>query len=158
MRYIKYVGIILIIGFISIQFIREPRIKEEIPPEKEIFAVLDASEEIQSLIENACYDCHSYNTDFPWYSQVAPVSWWIQGHINHGSSHLNFSTWGDYTREKALHKLEECFEEVAKEQMPLKSYTWMHADARLTEAQRARLVSWFKKSKIELDIKNDPKP
>lgn len=146
--------LILLFGVVIIfQFFQIDRSVPVIDPSSDVFAVLEASEEVQQLVQAACYDCHSHKTDYPWYSYVAPVSWWIKDHIEHGRKHLNFSKWTSYEPKKAAHKLEECFEEVAKEVMPLESYTWAHAKARLTEAQRAKLVSWFKQSKRKIESK-----
>ena len=74
-----------------------------------------------TLLESACYDCHSYKTKYQWYSNIAPVSWWLGHNVEEGREHLNFSTWGNYPTEKAEHKLEECAEEVDEGEMPLNS-------------------------------------
>ena len=68
--------------------------------------------ELATLMVDACYDCHSYKTKYPWYAKVAPVKFWIQNHVVEGREHLNFSTWGSYEPKKADHKLEECVEEM----------------------------------------------
>jgi hypothetical protein len=95
------------------------------------------------MLKNACNDCHSYDTNYPWYSKVAPVSWWIQDHIKEGRSHLNFSIWGSYKPKKAAHKMEECAEEVGEGKMPMNNYTWMHSEAKLSDAQLSELITWF---------------
>ena len=96
------------------------------------------------IIKDACYDCHSHETKYPWYASVAPVSWWIGHYIEEARGHLNFSTWAAYDAEKKAHKAEECAEEVEKGLMPLKPYAKMHSEARLSDEQRERLISWFK--------------
>jgi hypothetical protein len=95
-------------------------------------------------MKTTCYDCHSEETKTPWYAQVAPFSWWINDHINEGKEHLNFSAFGTYSAKKAAHKMEECYEELEKGEMPLTSYTITHADARLSDEQKATLINWFK--------------
>lgn len=147
--------IILLCLLIIIQFKRIDKSNPISPPSKDIFAILDASQEVQSLVKTACYDCHSHETKYPWYSNISPISWVLEHHIEDGRKHLNFSLWGDYNKKKASHKLEECFEEVAKEKMPLPAYTWTHDSAKLTEAQRAKLVAWFKKSKKLVDSSSE---
>ena len=107
------------------------------------------------MLRSACYDCHSHETSYPWYSNLAPVSWWLKNHVNEGREHLNFSVWADYNAKKADHKLEECFEEVAKEGMPLKSYPLTHPEARLSEEQRAKLVTWFKQTRQQLNYQKE---
>jgi hypothetical protein len=75
---------------------------------------------------------------------VAPVSWWVKGHIDHGREHLNFSIWGDYDAKKQAHKLEEAVEFVEETKMPLLSYIIAHPEARISEEARAELVKWFR--------------
>lgn len=132
------------------QLIRPAKNLETTTSNTDIFNQITADAEVVSLVKSACYDCHSNTTQYPWYSQIAPASWWIAHHVNEGKEHLNFSEWTGYSPEKAAHKLRECFEEVAKEEMPLKSYTWLHQEAQLTEGERAKLVAWFKKSEKSL--------
>ena len=90
------------------------------------------------------YDCHSNQPTFPWYANVAPISWWIKHHIDEGSEHLNFSEWGTFTPKRKHHKLEECVEMLEDGEMPMSSYTWMHNESKLTDVQRLLLVNWFK--------------
>lgn len=96
-----------------------------------------------SLIKETCYDCHSNQPRYPWYTSVAPVSWWIKHHINEGSAHLNFSNWGNYAAGKQDHKLEECVEMVLENEMPMSSYTWMHSSAKLNTKQKQHLIDFF---------------
>jgi hypothetical protein len=137
-----------IVAIITIQFFRVDRTLPISPPSNDIFSVLTASEEIQTMVKSACYDCHSNHTNYPWYSYVAPISWILQDHITNGRKHLNFSNWADYPKEKSIEKLEDCFEVMAKEEMPLNEYQWLHQDAKLSEAERVKLISWFRKSKL----------
>jgi mono/diheme cytochrome c family protein len=102
-----------------------------------------APEATAALIRRACYDCHSNQTVYPWYSRIAPLSFWLKNHVDEGREHLNFSLWGQYPAEKQRHKLEESAEVIGKGEMPMKSYTWAHPEARLTDAQRRALVAWF---------------
>lgn len=99
--------------------------------------------DVEILLKGICYDCHSYQSKYPWYSNFAPLSWWIDDHIEEGREHLNFSIWGNYSAEKKEHKAEECVEEVGEGEMPLTSYQIAHADARLTDEERKLLTDWF---------------
>lgn len=101
-------------------------------------------EEIAQIIKTSCYDCHSYHTEYPWYTSIAPLSWWIGDHIEEGREHFNLSEWGTYSEKKALHKLEEFYEEVEEGEMPLSSYTLIHGEASLSDEQVEKLVSWVK--------------
>ncbi len=140
----KNVGLGLIGFFLVIQLIR---IDKSAPAGNlsDDFIVSEATEEnVAMLIKNACYDCHSHQTEYPWYAEVAPVSWWIKNHINEGRKHLNFSVWTTYNAKKQKHKLEECIEMMENNEMPLKSFTWTHPEAKLSDEQKALLVSYLK--------------
>ncbi len=137
--FLGLIGIFLVIQLI--------RIDRSIPAENpgNDFLVLEATEKsVANLIQNACYDCHSYQTEYPWYARIAPVSWWIENHINEGREHLNFSVWSSYDAKKQKHKLEECIEMMENNEMPLKSFTWIHPEAKLSSEQKGMLVSYFK--------------
>ena len=94
------------------------------------------------IFKNACYDCHSQLVKFPWYSHVAPVSWLVARDIKEGREHLDLSNWGNLSKKDKLKALDHIGEEVDKEKMPLKIYTIMHAEARLTRAEREIIVNW----------------
>lgn len=113
-------------------------------PEKDFLAVTNTPAELATIIRTACYDCHSNETTYPWYTQIAPVSWWIKNHIDDGKDELNFSEWADFSARKADHKLKECIELVEEEEMPINSYTLIHGDAKLSESQKTALMDWFK--------------
>jgi len=135
-------GLLLILAVLQIL----PREKNEnrAPSDSDLFKVEEATLEIEELIIGACYDCHSYQSKYPWYSNVAPLSWWIDDHISHARKHLNFSEWLAYKADKKSHKAEECFEEVEEGEMPLESYRLAHASGRLSEGEKFLLLNWFK--------------
>ena len=95
------------------------------------------------MLKETCYDCHSNETKYPWYSNIAPISWLVADHRNEARHHLNFSIWGDYSQKRKDHKLEECIEMVQEGEMPMDSYTWFHPEAKLTEDQKQYLLEWF---------------
>lgn len=140
----KKIVVSLIIVFVAIQFVRTEEATTAYGAEQDLLNITQANEKIVSLMKSACYDCHSEETKNPWYAQVAPFSWWINDHINEGKEHLNFSAFGTYSAKKAAHKMEECYEELEEGEMPLTSYTIIHADARLSDEQKETLVNWFK--------------
>jgi hypothetical protein len=140
----KKIVVSLIIIIVATQFVRTEVATAVFEPEQDLLNITQANEEVVSLMKTTCYDCHSEETKTPWYAQVAPFSWWINDHINEGKEHLNFSAFGMYSAKKAAHKMEECYEELEKGEMPLTSYTITHADARLSDEQKATLINWFK--------------
>lgn len=140
----KYILPILGVIFLLIQFIRIDKTNPPIDPNLDFLAAVNPPDVIGKRIKNACYDCHSHHTEYPWYTNVAPLSWWIKGHINGGRKHLNFSTWTTYEKGKQEHKIEECVEMLEKKWMPLFSYTWLHPEAKMTDYEREEMIAYFK--------------
>lgn len=139
----------ILIGIIAllllIQFFRIDKTTTPVDPQKEFIAMNPpADDEVKDLLRIACYDCHSNQPSYPWYTNIAPVSWWVKHHINEGQHELNFSEWGSYSEKRKNHKLEECIEMIEEGEMPLASYTWMHQGAKLTDAQKLKLVEFFR--------------
>lgn len=141
---LKKIGWVFIFLLVAIQFVRINKENPTFDSANDLLVMSNPSAEIKELMKSACYDCHSNETTYPWYSNVAPVSWWLEHHVEEGREHLNFSEWGTYSVKKANHKLDECAEEVEEGEMPLDSYTWTHADAELSQEQRHNLEVWFK--------------
>jgi len=132
----------LLIALVLIQFIRPERNISEVPSENDIRVHYAVPAEVESILKRACFDCHSNNTYYPWYTNIQPVGWWLQNHINEGKGELNFSDFAAYSPKKADHKLEEVVELVEEKEMPLKSYTWVHKDAVLNAQEIETLVNW----------------
>lgn len=99
--------------------------------------------EIAALLHAACYDCHSYETRWPWYSHVAPVSWLVASDVNEGRKHLNLSEWPVGQPDRAAKRLDRMSEEIDYREMPPKKYTAIHANARLTDVQRKEMTQWL---------------
>lgn len=140
----KKITLTILVLLVLAQFIRIDKTTKPVDPSKDFISVTGASAEVAEVLKSACYDCHSDQPVYPWYTNVAPVSWWIKHHINEGSHHLNFSIWSTYTEKRRNHKLDECIEMVEENEMPMSSYTWMHSEAKLSDAQKLALVEWFK--------------
>jgi hypothetical protein len=123
------------------QFARFPRTN---PPVK---GNLAAPANVSEIIRRACYDCHSNETRWPWYSQIAPASWLAYRHVMEARARLNFSEWADYTYDPGTeaHKLKEIERLIKSEAMPPWYYRMMHPQARLTDAQRAVVLSWIER-------------
>jgi len=100
--------------------------------------------EVAELFKESCYDCHSHESKYPWYSSIAPFSWIVKHDIEEGREHLNFSLWATYDQKKANHKLEECYEEIEEGEMPLSGYTMMHGNAKLSKNEVEKITQWIK--------------
>lgn len=98
--------------------------------------------EVDALLQRACYDCHSNATTYPWYANIQPAGWWLEQHVRDGKRHLNFSEFATYPLKRATRKLEETAQEVRNHTMPLASYTWMHPEAKLSDAEVKMLADW----------------
>jgi hypothetical protein len=133
---------VLIVG----QFIRP---KQNVSSEKsadDISSVVEVSPEVEQILVKACYDCHSNNTNYPWYNNIFPVSWYLYNHVYGGKKHLDFSLFKTYEQGKQIHKLEEVIEEVKEGNMPLGSYVRIHPEAELTKQEKEALVAWVDQS------------
>lgn len=143
-KWLKRIGIVLLIAFIGIQFIRIDYINPPVNEGEDLFAVEEAPAHVEKLIRDACYDCHSNESKYPWYTQIAPVSWWVQDHIDHGRDELNYSKWGTFDHDRKRKKNDQSMDLLEKGDMPLYNYVWMHSEADLSEADKAELIAWFK--------------
>lgn len=138
--------------FLLIQLFQIDTDNPPIDSSLDFITVTNPPEQIRTILKTACYDCHSNETKYPWYSRIAPVSWWIRDHIDEARDELNFSEWGTYDLKRSNHKLEEMGEKVEEDEMPLTSYTLAHSESRLTEDQREALINWAKSQmKLEED-------
>jgi hypothetical protein len=97
---------------------------------------------VQSLLRRACYNCHSNQTIWPWYSNIAPASWLVASDVHEGRQHLNFSEWGSYGGDKQSHKLNTIAEEIRDGDMPPWYYSLMHSESRLSSSERGQILSW----------------
>ncbi len=128
--------------FVLLQFTNPARTNPPIPPGGDISATNPPPPQIAALLHAACYDCHSYETTWPWYSRIAPASWLVVGDVNDGRERLNFSEWPHGDPDKEARRLGSVSEELGYKEMPPAKYTLMHPAARLTDAQRKELEDW----------------
>ena len=133
--------IVVIIGLM--QFIR-PQKNDSADFTKDITTVVAVPENVQQILKTSCNDCHSNQTKYPWYSEIAPISWFLAQHVNEGKEHLNFSEWANYNNNQKSHIIKDIQEEMEKQGMPLKSYLIIHKDAVLTQEQYKTLLDWSK--------------
>jgi len=139
----KKVLIGLAVVLVIMQFFQIDKSPIPIEAEKTFVADLNPPKEVLDPLKAACYDCHSYETKYPWYTYVAPVSFWIRGHIKNARKALNFSTWLEMDEKDRKHALHECAEEIEEGHMPPKGYVRMHGDAYFDDATKALLIKWF---------------
>ncbi len=139
-RIIKWILRIALLALIVIQFIRPEKNNGGYESVKAFETETKPSVKVAGILKTYCYDCHSDQTQYPWYAEVAPISYWLDDHVRHGKGEFNVSKWESYSVKKKDHKLEEIIEEVKEGHMPLDSYTWIHGT--LTEEEKKDLFLW----------------
>ena len=129
-------------GFALMQFANPPRTNPPVAPGSDLMAVHPPPPPVAAILRATCYDCHSDETRWPWYSRIAPVSWLVAGDVRDGRERMNFSAWPNDLPARAAKRLERISEEVGYQEMPPAKYTLLHPDARLAPAQRQQLIDW----------------
>jgi hypothetical protein len=149
-RKLKWISTGFIAVFALLQFTNPPRSNP--PVVHDLMATNSTPPEIAALLHAACYDCHSHETRWPWYSHVAPMSWLIANDVNEGRKHLNLSDWPAGQPERAVKWLDRMSEKIDYREMPPKKYTAIHADARLTADERKALTDWLDSEAARLKL------
>ncbi len=139
----------LLLVLIVIQFFHPARNQRTELLPTDITKVHNVPEDVLQILKTSCYDCHSNNTIYPWYSNIQPVAWWLSNHVNEGKEHLNFSDFGSYPVKKANPKLHEVKEVIEENEMPLSSYTIIHRNAILNDAQKKLVIDWVNSTGVK---------
>ncbi len=111
--------------------------------------MVTVADSVKVILRNACYDCHSNNTDYPWYSNIQPIGWYLANHITKAKEDLNFSEFGGYSTRRQKSKLDAIGDEISNNGMPLPSYRLLHKNARLSENEKTLLINWTQLSARE---------
>ncbi len=143
----KKLLILIVLIFIGIQFVPMD-VPADVPSKAE--DSIEAPENIQAILKRSCFDCHSNHTTFPWYSSIAPVSWFTKYHVKEGREHMNFSTWASYEDEKKLKFLQK-IPKAIKSKMPLPSYLLIHKEAKLSDADKEAVTKWATDAAFDLE-------
>ncbi|MBO6589718.1 heme-binding domain-containing protein [Muricauda oceani] len=138
------------VGFVGIQFFPTSRNQSDTIPKTDFMLVNDVPKQVENIIKTSCYDCHSNNTDYPWYNKVQPVAWFLEDHVTHGKEELNFNEWADYSNRRKNSKLKSIISQIENGEMPLWSYTLIHREAKLSEDKRKTVLDWVSKLKDSL--------
>ena len=131
-------ALLIIIQFIPVNFPEASTVN----PNDLILNNKDIPEVVQLIIKNSCYDCHSNETKYPWYSHVAPVSFLVSRDVKNGRNHINFSIWETYKKTERAKILDEMSEYVTNGEMPMPIYTLIHRNAALSDEEKEILVTW----------------
>ncbi len=143
MKVIKWSVITIIICIIVIQFIPKNLPVNSDDSTTNILYLEESSAEIAEIIRVSCFDCHSTQTNYPWYSKIIPIYFLVKRDVKLGRDEVNFSEWGNLSKRKKIRVLSSSKKEVEKGKMPLKIHTLVHQDAKLTDSEKQSLLSWF---------------
>lgn len=149
-KIIKWIFIASVCLFILIQLKRPARTNPAVDPSHTIEAHTQISPQVAEILNRSCSDCHSNKTEWPWYTNVAPVSWWITDHVNTGRKDMNLSEWGGLDHDRRDKKLRQICDEVYDGAMPLSSYLPMHPKAKLSEQDKKALCDWTEAERARL--------
>lgn len=156
MKVVKTILVILLVLLVVMQFFQPDLNKAEMVPATDLIVANNVPTEVANTLHQACYDCHSNNTEYPWYFRVAPVSYWMADHIKDGQNHLNFSEFENYSPKRKLHKLDKVSQALTEGWMPLDSYQWMHPEGKLTPEQAKAVIDWVDQYTVAHQIKDLP--
>ena len=154
MNWIKKVLLATGIVFIAIQFIQPAKNLNNRVLATDISKTIPVPDNVQAILKNACYDCHSNNTVYPWYANIQPMGWLMANHIKEGKAELNFNEFGNYSTRRQVSKLDGIFNSIKDGIMPLSSYKLMHKTANLNKNEKTLIMDWAQVSKDSLSIKN----
>jgi len=148
---VKKILLILLVVLIAIQFVKPEKNIHLQPQPADISTMYAVPADVDSILVKACNDCHSNNTRYPWYNNIQPVAWWLKHHINEGKEELNFNEFATYAVAKRYDKIKEVKKQVDEDEMPISSYTLIHTDARLTDAEKRTLISWSENIRQQME-------
>ena len=143
----------LIVVLVIIQFIHPARNISKPDQPNNIAKTYNVPDDVKSILDKACMDCHSNNTRYLWYFKIQPVDWWLTHHITEGKRELNFDEYTNRSIRYQYNKLEEVQKQVKEGEMPLNSYTWIHKDAILNGQEKNAIIDWAESIRKEIKSK-----
>lgn len=153
MSRMKKIGLAVLVVITGIQFIQPARNENGQVLPTDISKTFSIPGNVQSLLQTACYDCHSNNTNYPWYANIQPMGWLLANHIKDGKAELNFNEFGSYSQRRQQSKLKSIASQIKDDEMPLASYTMLHKNAKLTKEEKALIIDWALNAKDSLEQK-----
>ena len=154
MRLLRKILSGLLIAFILIQFIQPVRNLSNEIPSGDIAKAINVPDNVKEVLKTACYDCHSNNTHYPWYSRVQPFGWLLAKHIRDGKAELNFDEFGAYSLRRRISKMNGIKNSMEDGTMPLLFYTLLHSNARLSTNERSLIIDWATRTEDSLRLLN----
>ncbi len=138
-------------ALIVIQFFPITLNESDTVPQSDFMVVNQVPATIKNRLQVSCYDCHSNNTDYPWYSKIQPAAWYLEDHIQEGKDELNFNEWAEYSDRRKNSKLRSIISQIEEDKMPLDSYTLIHKDAILSDEDKRVIIDYMTALKDSLE-------
>ena len=140
---IGWLAVLVVAIVLVIQVIPVERNVSTVPPGQSFEKTEKVPANVAAILKVSCYDCHSNNTRYPWYSELQPGAWFMARHIKKGKEELNFDEFNNYSKRRKKAKIKSIISQIEKEEMPLKSYRMMHGNARLSADEKKELLDFF---------------
>lgn len=144
MKLLKITGLVLLVVLVGLQFFPAETNHSTVVPSTDFVKTYETPEQVAQILRASCYNCHSNNTDYPWYSKVQPVGWLLEDHINKGKEVLNLSEFGSYSGRRQQSKLTSMINQIEDDKMPLPAYTFIHREARLSKEKKKTLLDYLR--------------
>ncbi|MBP7954485.1 MAG: heme-binding domain-containing protein [Parabacteroides sp.] len=140
---LKLIFMVLLVVVLLMQLARPQKNTAAVPAGKAFIDTFKVNEQVNAILAVSCYDCHSNNTNYPWYSEIQPMAWLMEKHIIDGKEKLNFDDLPPYGSRKFNSKVSQITKQIEQGKMPLDSYLWMHKGARLNTEDKKLLIDYF---------------
>jgi len=151
LKVLKIIAWIALGALVVIQFFPTDKNESYTIPETDFVLVNKVPSEIENQLMQSCYDCHSNNTVYPWYSKIQPAAWFLEDHIKEGKAELNFNEWDNYSDRRKKSKLRSIIKQMENGEMPLDSYTLIHRDAIFSKEEKETVLNYMKTLKDDLE-------
>jgi hypothetical protein len=140
----KNIGLAILLFLVISQFFKIDKVNHDVHSDQDFLSITNPTEKVATMIKNQCYDCHSNESTYPWYSDYAPLSWWVKSNVNGAREKINFSTWGLLPEKKRIGFTQEIVEALEEGEMPVAIYVWGHEKAQFSDEDNKALLDWFK--------------
>jgi len=151
---VKRTFVVVAVIFIGLQFTTPTHTNPPSDEAQSLKRMTTIPSRISALFVRSCYDCHSNETNWRWYTYVAPVSWFTVGHVNDARAELNFSEWGSYGTRMKETRLNAICDQCQKGEMPLTSYALVHPDVRLSPEEVKSICEWSSEERRRLMLED----
>jgi len=151
LKFLKIIAWLALVALIVIQFFPIILNESDTVPQSDFMVENQVPATIKNRLQISCYDCHSNNTDYPWYSKIQPAAWYLKDHIQEGKDELNFNEWATFSDRRKNSKLRSIISQIEEDKMPLDFYTLIHRDAILSDEDKRMIIDYMTALKDSLE-------